>query len=70
MQKKIPQRVICSGCGTTLYEGFEILRPMEVMQRYNGLCPQCEKRLEFDLGGIRILAIEEKKPVEAVTETA
>jgi len=65
--RKVPQRVSCSSCGTVLYEGFEILRPIEVMQRYNGLCPQCQKRLDFDLSRIRITAVEERKPVEAVT---
>lgn len=36
------------------------------MERYNGVCPQCGKRLEFNIEKIRITPVpEEPKPIEA-----
>jgi len=42
-----PQRVICQGCGAVLYEGVDLFPPDEIIQRYDGKCPKCGKRLSL-----------------------
>lgn len=51
----MPQKILCGSCGVTLYDGLELESPLEIIQRYNGLCPQCKKRLAFDVEAIRIV---------------
>lgn len=41
----MPLRVFCSGCGTTLYESFEIEQPREIVNQHNGRCPECGRVL-------------------------
>ncbi|MBS7640322.1 MAG: hypothetical protein QXJ19_06270 [Candidatus Bathyarchaeia archaeon] len=41
----MPQKVLCDGCGETLYEGYEIKSPEEIYETYNGRCPKCGKKL-------------------------
>ena len=41
----MPQRVLCHNCGFVLYEGDELKPPYEIVQTYNGKCPNCAKRL-------------------------
>lgn len=43
----MPQRVVCEDCGKILYEGLDLKPPDEIIQRYNGKCPKCGKRLAF-----------------------
>lgn len=44
----MPQRVLCSKCGAVLYEGVELTPPDEIVQRFNGKCPKCGKKLSFN----------------------
>jgi hypothetical protein len=55
----VPQRVFCDACGATLYDGLELESPSEVILRYNGTCPKCEKSLSFDPDTVRILPYDE-----------
>ena len=41
----MPQKVTCQQCGYVLYEGEELTPPDEILQRYNGKCPKCGKKL-------------------------
>jgi len=41
----MPQRVVCQKCGYVLYEGDELKPPDEILQRYNGKCPRCGRKL-------------------------
>jgi len=43
----MPQRVLCQRCGAVLYEGVELMPPDEIIQRYDGKCPSCGKKLSF-----------------------
>jgi len=54
----LPQKIFCSKCGATLYEGEELEAPIDVIQRYNGVCPKCGKTLNFDCENIEIYPIE------------
>lgn len=50
----MPQKVTCSSCGVTLYNGVELESPLETISRFSGSCPKCGKKLNFDVGSIRI----------------
>jgi RNase P subunit RPR2 len=43
--KFMPQRVYCQKCNCILYEGAELKPPDEIMQKHNGKCPKCGKKL-------------------------
>jgi DNA-directed RNA polymerase subunit RPC12/RpoP len=55
----LPQKIVCSECGSILYNGVELETPSEIIQRHNGVCPQCKKKLEFESGRIKIISNEE-----------
>jgi ribosomal protein S27AE len=44
----LPQRILCEKCGAVLYEGMELTPPDEIVQRYDGKCPKCGKKLSFN----------------------
>ncbi|MDH5782609.1 MAG: hypothetical protein OEZ35_02945 [Candidatus Bathyarchaeota archaeon] len=41
----MPQRIHCQKCGTILYQDIELKPPYEIVQRYDGRCPKCGRRL-------------------------
>jgi len=41
----VPLRVICQDCGIVLYEGAELKPPYEIIEIFNGKCPNCGKKL-------------------------
>ena len=43
----MPQKVLCSKCGKTLYEGLDLKPPDEIIKAYDGNCPGCGKKLGF-----------------------
>jgi len=51
----MPQKILCSECGSVLYSGLELETPVEIIQRHNGLCPQCKRKLDFDTERIKII---------------
>jgi hypothetical protein len=55
----MPQRVFCDACGASLYDGPELESPTEIILRYNGMCPKCEKRLSFDPDAVRVPPYDE-----------
>jgi len=55
----MPQRVFCDACGAALYDGVELESPSEIILRYNGSCPKCQKRLSFEPERVRILPYDE-----------
>ncbi|MEM4649494.1 MAG: hypothetical protein QXP78_02370 [Candidatus Bathyarchaeia archaeon] len=57
----LPQKVFCSKCGATLYEGGELASPIDIIQRYRGICPKCGKTLNFDYDNIEIHPIENEE---------
>jgi len=54
----MPQRVFCSNCGHTLYNGVELESPGETISRLAGSCPRCGKKLDFSISRIRIAPAE------------
>jgi len=53
----MPQKIVCQECGATLYDDFELESPTEIMQRYNGYCPKCNKKLNFDSNNVKIIPL-------------
>jgi len=43
----LPQRVNCDRCGAILYEGEELKSPEEILQMYDGKCPNCGRNLSL-----------------------
>ena len=41
----MPQKVSCQNCSYVLYEGAELKPPDEIIQKHNGKCPNCGKKL-------------------------
>ena len=51
---ELPQRVYCSKCGYILFEGIELTPPDEIIQRFDGRCPKCGKKLSFEQGAVDV----------------
>jgi len=39
--------VKCAGCDEVLYSGPEIIEPREVIERFDGKCPACRRKLSL-----------------------
>ena len=55
----MPQKIFCVECGSILYNGLELETPNEIIQRHNGTCPQCKRKLDFETENVRIAPNEE-----------
>jgi DNA-directed RNA polymerase subunit RPC12/RpoP len=55
----LPQKVVCSECGHTLYEGDILKSPQDIVKKYDGRCPNCGKKLGFSMSGVDIYPCEE-----------
>jgi hypothetical protein len=55
----MPQKILCAECGSILYHGLELETPTEIIQRHNGVCPQCKRKLEFETEKVKIVPYEE-----------
>jgi len=54
----LPQRTYCSNCAHELYVGLELESPLETIHKHGGLCPNCMKKLGFDIEAIKITPVE------------
>lgn len=59
----VPQRVICSVCKTVLYEGLELEPPIEIIQRNNGSCPKCGRKLDYDSNSLKLETKDDSEPI-------
>jgi len=39
------EKIVCEKCGYVLYESKELIPPLQVYEKYNGVCPNCKKKL-------------------------
>ena len=61
----MPQNIKCSHCEEVLYDGKDLESPLEIMRKFNGLCPKCNNKLRFDIEKIKIIPANiEKGPEE------
>jgi len=59
----MPQKTICGDCGFILYEDLDLRSPDEIIEAYNGRCPECGKKLTFVPDNVYI------KPAEKESKT-
>jgi DNA-directed RNA polymerase subunit RPC12/RpoP len=57
----MPQRIICSECSYSLYEGDILRSPQDIMKKYGGRCPRCNKKLSFSSSGVTVTSYESKE---------
>jgi hypothetical protein len=60
----MPMKVLYEKCGFLLYAGLDVKPPYEIVQEYNGRCPNCAKRLHHKPKNIEI------KPLLSIAERA
>lgn len=56
----MPQKIFCNECGSILYHGLELEIPLEIIQRHNGVCPQCKRKLDFETEKLKIIPYEDQ----------
>jgi DNA-directed RNA polymerase subunit RPC12/RpoP len=54
----MPQRILCHQCGTVLYEGIELKPPDEIIQKYNGKCPKCGRKLSVIPANVEVKSVK------------
>ena len=57
----MPQKTTCRDCGFILYEDMDLKSPDEIIEQYDGRCPQCGKKLTFVPSEVYV------KPAEGVS---
>lgn len=55
----MPQKVVCSECNYLLYEGDILKSPQDIVKKYDGRCPGCNKKLGFNTNSVSIYPCEE-----------
>lgn len=55
----MPQRVTCSECNYLLYEGDILKSPQDIIKKFDGRCPNCNKKLDFSLDRVSISPCED-----------
>jgi hypothetical protein len=46
---------MCKSCKEVLYEGDLLKSPQDVIKKYEGKCPKCNKDLKFSTDGVEVL---------------
>ncbi|MBS7658543.1 MAG: hypothetical protein QXR82_05240 [Candidatus Bathyarchaeia archaeon] len=59
----MPQETVCSSCGTILYRGLDPESPIETVKRYNGVCPNCGKKLNVEPEEVELQASKKIKQI-------
>lgn len=59
-QKEMPQKVLCQECGCMLYEGEDLKPPDEIIQKHNGKCPKCGRKLSFIPQNVEVKPIKKE----------
>ena len=54
----MPQKIFCEDCNEVLYDNSELATPEEIISKYNGKCPKCGKKLEFNTEKIEIKVLK------------
>jgi len=57
----MPQKVVCSGCRYLLYEGEILKSPQDIIKKYGGRCPHCDKELRFSSSTVEITPYDERR---------
>lgn len=57
----MPQKIICSECSYRLYEGDILRSPQDIIKKYGGRCPRCNKKLSFSPSGVTVTSVESEE---------
>ncbi|MFW6117585.1 MAG: hypothetical protein ACOC6G_03275, partial [Thermoproteota archaeon] len=57
----MPQRVVCGECGYVLYEGEDLKTPSEILDQYDGECPECHHKLSLAPSDVEVKPIKRYK---------
>jgi hypothetical protein len=50
----LPLKVTCAECNHMLYEGDILKSPQDIIKKFDGLCPRCNRKLSFEANAISI----------------
>lgn len=53
----LPQKIKCGKCDEILYNGTDIEPPSEIMRKFDGLCPKCGRKLNFEIDKVNIIPL-------------
>ncbi|MCW4043279.1 MAG: hypothetical protein NWE90_06105 [Candidatus Bathyarchaeota archaeon] len=59
----MPLIIKCEKCYTVLYEGKELKSPYEVLELYEGRCPECGRKLFFDPINVEVKKVKQSVSV-------
>jgi hypothetical protein len=52
--------VTCAECNHLLYEGKILKGPQDILKKFDGRCPECNRTLSFEAKAISIYSDDEK----------
>jgi len=58
----MPQKVTCSECNYLLYEGDILKSPQDIIKKYDGHCPKCNRELGVGGANVRIYPNPDEYP--------
>lgn len=58
----MPQKVTCAECNHILYEGDTLKSPQDIIKKYDGNCPKCDRKLGFNVNAVRIYPNPDEYP--------
>ena len=56
----MPQMVTCAECNHMLYENNILKSPQDIIKKFDGRCPECNRKLSFEAKAISIGPYNEK----------
>jgi DNA-directed RNA polymerase subunit RPC12/RpoP len=56
----LPQKVTCAECNHLLYEANILKSPQDIIKKFDGRCPECNRKLSFEAKAISIGPYNEK----------
>jgi hypothetical protein len=57
----LPQQVNCQACKKNLYQGDDLKSPEEILQMYDGKCPNCGNKLSLTPQNVKVTPSSKRK---------
>jgi hypothetical protein len=54
----MPEKVVCQECNCVLYEGDELKPPDEIIQKHDGKCPNCGRKLSLIPQNVEVRSVK------------
>ena len=52
--------MLCSECSYLLYEGDILKSPQDIIKKFDGRCPKCNRKLNFSIDSVTIAPCEDE----------